>query len=208
MRFFTFDLEQAIVQGEWITSPNISGQVAKQKRIELNPMQMEMFNLLDITKFADGTIWLDFLSDKYAPNKSLMDFMAYCANKWGNDSLGRNVPTERDMPDLRNGTFGRTWTNVKITQIKRPEKLSLTIVLRIIIDNQDMSNFAKELAKGFVRSAVNQVGRDGGRVISNNLYNGQNYVTLNNVGNNQQTIMSMVVCLVLRTHPHLSALAQ
>ncbi|MBD5199411.1 MAG: hypothetical protein HDS83_03355 [Bacteroidales bacterium] len=39
-----------------------------------------------------------------------------------------------------------------------------------------MSNFTKNLAKGFIRAAVNQVGRDGGRVISNNLYNGKNYV--------------------------------
>lgn len=30
--------------------------------------------------------------------------------------------------------------------------------------------FGKNLAKGFVRSAVNQVGRDGGKVISNQLY--------------------------------------
>jgi len=31
-------------------------------------------------------------------------------------------------------------------------------------------SFLNNLAKGFVRSAVNQVGRDGGKVISNNLY--------------------------------------
>ena len=30
--------------------------------------------------------------------------------------------------------------------------------------------FGKNLAKGFVRSAINQVGRDGGKVISNQLY--------------------------------------
>lgn len=33
-----------------------------------------------------------------------------------------------------------------------------------------MGNFLSNLAKGFVRSAVNQVGRDGGRVVSNRLY--------------------------------------
>lgn len=33
-----------------------------------------------------------------------------------------------------------------------------------------MGNFLSELGKGFVRSAVNQVGRDGGRVISNSIY--------------------------------------
>ena len=37
-------------------------------------------------------------------------------------------------------------------------------------------SFVKNLAKGFVRSAVNQVGRDGGRVISNSIYGGRNYV--------------------------------
>ena len=45
-----------------------------------------------------------------------------------------------------------------------------------------MANFAKNLAKGFVRSAVNQVGRDGGRVVSNQIYNGKNYVPVKNVG--------------------------
>ena len=33
-----------------------------------------------------------------------------------------------------------------------------------------MGSFINELAKGFVRSAVNQVGRDAGRVVSNNIY--------------------------------------
>lgn len=45
-----------------------------------------------------------------------------------------------------------------------------------------MASFTKQLAKGFVRSAVNQVGRDGGRVISNQIYNGKNYVPISNVG--------------------------
>lgn len=42
-------------------------------------------------------------------------------------------------------------------------------------------SFVKNLAKGFVRSAVNQVGRDGGRVISNSIYGGRNYVPVSNV---------------------------
>lgn len=42
-------------------------------------------------------------------------------------------------------------------------------------------SFAKNLAKGFVRAAVNQVGRDGGRVISNSIYGGRNYVPVSNV---------------------------
>ena len=33
-----------------------------------------------------------------------------------------------------------------------------------------MGNFTEDLAKGFIRSAVNQVGRDGGKVISNSIY--------------------------------------
>lgn len=51
-----------------------------------------------------------------------------------------------------------------------------------------MASFAKQLAKGFVRSAVNQVGRDGGRVISNQIYNGQNYVPVSNVGHQSSQI--------------------
>lgn len=33
-----------------------------------------------------------------------------------------------------------------------------------------MGNFMSSLAKGFIRSAVNQVGRDGGKIISNKVY--------------------------------------
>lgn len=185
MPFFSFDLEDAIANGEW-ESAEIDGKIAVQKRMELQPIQMDMFNLLDVTKFQDGTIWLDFLSNSYAPKKPLMDFMAYCASTWGSDSRGRGAPSQSDIEPLRNGKFGRTWPNVKIVQIKRPEIFHLTVILRIIIDNQDMSNFAKNLAKGFVRSAVNQVGRDGGRVISNHVYNNANYVPFQNVGANPQ----------------------
>lgn len=48
-----------------------------------------------------------------------------------------------------------------------------------------MASFTKQLAKGFVRAAVNQVGRDGGRVISNQIYNGKNYVPVAEVLPNQ-----------------------
>lgn len=185
MPFFTFDIEAAITNGEWQTA-EIDGKTVLQQRIGLQPIQMGMFNLLDVTKFPDGTIWLDFLSSAYAPNKQLMDFMSYCASVWGADSLGRGLPSQADMAPLRRGTFGRTWQNVKILQIKRPESLTLSVALRIIIDNQDMSNFVKNLAKGFVRSAVNQVGRDGGRVISNQLYNNKNYVPIQNVNSAPQ----------------------
>lgn len=46
-----------------------------------------------------------------------------------------------------------------------------------------MGTFAKRLVKGFVASAVNQVGRDGGRVISNQLYAGNNYTPISNTNN-------------------------
>lgn len=185
MTFFTFDIDEAINKGEW-QSAEINGQNALQRRIELKPIQMDMFNLLDVTKFPDGSIWLDFLSSSYAPKNQLMDFMAYCASNWGPDSHGRGAPSTDDMEPLRHGTFGRSWRNVKIVQIKRPEAIFLSVALRIVIDNQDMRNFAKNLTKGLVRSAVNQVGRDGGRVISNLLYNNKNYVPIQNVNSAPQ----------------------
>ena len=40
-------------------------------------------------------------------------------------------------------------------------------------------SFISNLTKGFIKSAVNQVGRDGGKVISNNLYNNQNTTQVN-----------------------------
>lgn len=48
-----------------------------------------------------------------------------------------------------------------------------------------MNKFAKQLAKGFVRSAVNQVGRDGGKVISNKVYGDRHSKPVRVVGNNQ-----------------------
>ena len=178
MAFFSFDLDEILNQKGW-TPATIDGQQCVQKRIQLNPIELDMFSTLDITRLPDGSIWLDFLSEKYAPTKQAMDFMAYCTQLWGVDSKGRGNPSDKDVIDLRNGTFGRTWQNVKMVQIKLPECLSLSVALRIIIDNPDMNSFISNLAKGFVRSAVNQVGRDGGRVISNKIYNGQNYVPVN-----------------------------
>lgn len=39
--------------------------------------------------------------------------------------------------------------------------------------------FGKDLAKGFIRSAVNQVGRDGGKVVSNNIYGNKHSTPVN-----------------------------
>lgn len=46
-----------------------------------------------------------------------------------------------------------------------------------------MSKFLNNLAKGFVRSAVNQVGRDGGRVISNKIYGDRHSIPIRNTQN-------------------------
>lgn len=42
-------------------------------------------------------------------------------------------------------------------------------------------SFLSDLAKGFVRSAVNQVGRDGGKVISNKLYGNKHSTPIKNI---------------------------
>lgn len=44
-----------------------------------------------------------------------------------------------------------------------------------------MGNFFVNLGKGFIRSAVNQVGRDGGKVISNNLYGNAHSTPIRNI---------------------------
>ena len=44
-----------------------------------------------------------------------------------------------------------------------------------------MGSFINDLAKGFVRSAVNQVGRDAGRVVSNNIYGDAHSIPHRNV---------------------------
>ena len=47
-----------------------------------------------------------------------------------------------------------------------------------------MGNFTEDLAKGFVRSAVNQVGRDGGKVISNSIYGNAHSTPIRGIGKN------------------------
>lgn len=49
-----------------------------------------------------------------------------------------------------------------------------------------MGNFVSGLAKGFVRSAVNQVGRDTGRVVSNNIYGDAHSTPHRNTSSNNQ----------------------
>jgi hypothetical protein len=44
-------------------------------------------------------------------------------------------------------------------------------------------SFLGSLAKGFIRSAVNQVGRDGGKVISNNVYGNAHSTPVNSFNN-------------------------
>lgn len=49
-----------------------------------------------------------------------------------------------------------------------------------------MGNFIVNLGKGFIRSAVNQVGRDGGRVISNKIYGDAHATPIRGVALNNQ----------------------
>lgn len=140
MALLDIDIQKILTEDSW-TPCTLDGEQVVHKYFPLSPMQLGMFNELNVTQLPDGTVWLDFLSEKYAPAKPAMDFMAYCYHKWGLDSQGRGVPSNADVQALRNGTFGRTWTNVKMLQFKRPNHLSLTIALRIIIDNQDLSDF-------------------------------------------------------------------
>ncbi|MGG7036539.1 MAG: hypothetical protein ACI7YS_15285 [Flavobacterium sp.] len=51
--------------------------------------------------------------------------------------------------------------------------------------------FLNNLAKGFVRSAVNQVGRDGGKVISNQVYGNAHSTPIRVVSNNQSQTQNM-----------------
>lgn len=181
MPFFDFDFDKTVNEGDFVPTqiegaPNQGMLDVLVKQVEFAQPQMGMFDSLIVTKKNDDSVWLEFLSKKYAPNKKLMDFMAYCTDKWGLDSEQQGYPSPNDTDRLERGYFRRIWPNIAIYQTKRDGCFSLTITLIIIINNPDMSNFTKQLAKGFIRSAVNQVGRDGGRVISNNIYNGQNYV--------------------------------
>ena len=48
-------------------------------------------------------------------------------------------------------------------------------------------SFVKNLGKGFVRSTVNQVGRDGGKVISNKIYGDRHGTPIRMTGGNAPT---------------------
>lgn len=51
-----------------------------------------------------------------------------------------------------------------------------------------MSKFLNSLFKGFIRSAVNQVGRDGGRVVSNKVYIDKHSIPIRNVTGNKEQL--------------------
>lgn len=51
-----------------------------------------------------------------------------------------------------------------------------------------MGKFINGLAKGFVRSAVNQVGRDAGKVVSNGIYGDSHSTPIRNVSGNSRIV--------------------
>lgn len=51
-------------------------------------------------------------------------------------------------------------------------------------------SFLTSLAKGFIRSAVNQVGRDGGKVVSNNIYGNSHSTPIRNSDNEVQNFIT------------------
>lgn len=54
-------------------------------------------------------------------------------------------------------------------------------------------SFINNLAKGFVRSAVNQVGRDGGKVISNKVYGSSHSTPINITENNNINVSENLI---------------
>lgn len=68
-----------------------------------------------------------------------------------------------------------------------------------------MSKFLKQLTKGFVRSAVNQVGRDGGRVVSNKVYGDRHSIPIRGVSNHGTVqVDGEVVSTDFKTEPLLT----
>lgn len=61
--------------------------------------------------------------------------------------------------------------------------------------------FLEQLFKGFFRSAVNQVGKDGGRIISNKIYNGNNSIPFRKLSEeeiNKKEILITDICELLK----------
>jgi len=82
-------------------------------------------------------------------------------------------------------------------------------------------SFLTQLGKVFIRSAVNQVGRDGGKIISNQIYANKNSINTMNVSNsnqifteipegtyikNEQTLLKIISALFLSLIPFLGGI--
>lgn len=134
-RLLKIDINSLTNGGEWQEQTYIDGSPMNVKAMPFSQMVLGIFDLAVIAKLQDGTIYIDFLSKKYAPNVGLMNFIKVWTSKYGLDTNGHGECTQAEVAALRSGSFSRVWENVAILQTKREGIISLVMAMRITLKN-------------------------------------------------------------------------
>jgi hypothetical protein len=135
-RLLVIDINTLINNGnDWLEQTYIDGSIMNVKAVPLTSKVLGIFDLTVISKIKNGTIYIDFLSQKYAPNVGLRGFIEAYSNKFGPDTNGKGICTQADVNPLKEGRFRRIWNNVAILQTKREGCISLVIAMRITLHN-------------------------------------------------------------------------
>lgn len=143
-KYFNISLDEILNDKVGYRPTLLDGQAVSYK-LYFPPKELGMFDEMNVYRFPNGSVYIDFLSNNEAPSKELMEFMAYCYSKWGNDKNGRGLPNEKDIELLKAGLFSRLWDSVQIKQCRYPAKPNTVILLRLKIMSASMNEFISNL---------------------------------------------------------------
>lgn len=110
---------------------SVEGTEVLVKYVQLDPLVLDMFDTLIITKKESDSIELSLLSKKYAPNAHLISFINKYASKYGKDEFGMGTCDSSDIEKLKRGYFKRIWNGVCIYQAGRAGMPTLCIKMII-----------------------------------------------------------------------------
>lgn len=143
-KFFNIDLDSILSDKSGYRPVRFEGAQTEYK-LYFPIDELNMFDELCVYRYPNGSTMLDFISDKDAPSNELMDYIAFCVNRWGNDSKGRGAVSENDVKEVKAGTFSRIWEFVQIKQCNYPAKPNRVFLLRLQIMSSSMSEFLKNI---------------------------------------------------------------
>ena len=143
MQFFEYNISDAIMKGQ--QDPKVTASPLHYIDIKFPKLEMGMFDSMELF-FVNGSLsTVSFFSKKYAPNKQLMDLIAYCSKIWGNDLNGKSLPCEDDVEDIKSGKFTRNWKSLNIHQTHRKDVPMLCTEMVFHIVNAGIIDFVKSL---------------------------------------------------------------